>query len=560
MDDSPRWNPWLVGLLALAAAAYAGGLGYDLVYDDAVLIAGSRITGAVSDLPGVFTWDLWESTTQTDEPRSGYYRPLFLLSLWVDRLLPAPMWAAAHHAQSLLWHLVVVALVGALARRLGASPAAAAAGAAVAALHPAQVATVQFVAARNDSMAVAFALALCLVATSRRGTSNRAALVSFAVAVPLGLLAGLSKESTLLVPFAAAAVGLAARRDGAARRRPAVAAAGAVVGIAGALVLRMLVGGALPRGAEVSKVLSAAGPALVHWLGVVGWPVDLAPGANLTWGLPPVPAGVAVAGLALAGLLLLGGWTGRAALFAGALLTVPALVGVAGNGLVPDRYLYAMLAFGGVAVAVAVERLPRGPRMGAVAVLASLGALGTLRTVPTWQSDVELWRAGTRAHPQPFTWGAYGKALEDVGLLDEAAAYTTQAATTEPPLPHACLNVARLHLRRGAPVDAGEAGLRALDAGCPSVPELLSPTSLGLAVGGRWDEAEGLATAVGRDPTGQAVLVRCAAAARRGDLTVLADTASGGGGDPAALQGQVAWLLRQSGDEAAALAVEAAPL
>jgi hypothetical protein len=43
-------------------------------------------------------------------------------------------------------------------------------------------------------------------------------------------------------------------------------------------------------------------------------------------------------------------------------------------------------------------------------------------------------------------------------------------------------------------------------------------------------------------------------------MTTLAATAAAGGGDPRALKGQVAWLLRQGGEEAAALAVEAAPL
>ena len=84
--------------------------------------------------------------------------------------------------------------------------------------------------------------------------------------------------------------------------------------------------------------------------------------------------------------------------------------------------------------------------------------------------------------------------------------------------------------------------------------------AVGQLLSGDAPGAEVTATRVGADPTGQAVLVRCAVAARRGDLSLLASTAAGGGGDPAALQAQVAWLLREAGDEAAALAVESAPL
>ena len=156
--------------------------------------------------------------------------------------------------------------------------------------------------------------------------------------------------------------------------------------------------------------------------------------------------------------------------------------------------------------------------------------------------------------------GGLGKALEEAGLLDEAADFIGRAATGAPPMPHACFNTSRIHLRRGQPDAAAAAGQAALDAGCPAVPELLAPMAVGQAASGAWDEAERTASMVGRDPTGQAVLVRCAAAARRGDLGVLSAAALGGGGDPLILQQQVAWILRTSGEEAAALAVESAPL
>jgi hypothetical protein len=564
--SADRWKSLALPLvLASTLVLYSRGLGFDLVYDDAMLVGASRLTGALSDLVSLWGWDLWESTTATDDPTSGYYRPLFLLSLWLDRAVsPTLAWPAVHHLQGVAWHLLVVGLAAALARRLGAGPVAAAAGAALAALHPAQLASVQFIAARNDLMVVA--LVLC-AALARR----------WWVVLLLSAAAALCKESAIAAPLVLLVLG----RWGPERRWPWRTAAAAAGGVVIALGLRTLVGVGLPGALEASATGSAAveiaalgrsaSRAATHWLAVVGWPVGLAPGASVVW-VDPLPLTAALVGALGLGLLAWrAGPGGRSALVAGALLTAPALAGVARNGLVPDRYLYAFLVMGGVALALAIERA-RSPANAAPAfaarALAPLmlgvmliggGAL-SLRTLPIWASDVSLWRAGSDAHPQPFTWGAYGKALEEVGRLDEAAHFIGRAATGSPPLPHACMNAARIHLRRNDPMTAGMAGERALAAGCPPVPELLSPTAIGLAVAGQWDLAEERALAVDRDPTGQSVLVRCAAAARRGDLGVLRATAQRATGDPAQLQAQVVWLLRQAHDEAAALAVEQATL
>lgn len=541
------WRP-LYGVLLVTALVYGPGLFYGYAYDDAVLIEGSRISGRLSDLLVLPGWELWESTTLGVHDDSGYYRPLFLLSLWLDRLLPSRAWTFAHHTQSLLWHLGVVGLVGLLARRLGASPAAAAVGAAVAALHPAQVAAVQFIAARNDTMAAAFVLGAGALAVGP--ALGAGSLVGVGA---LSCLAVLSKESALLAPLVLAL--LAVVGPDPRRRLPRVAGASAL-GVAAAVLTRAAAGVGLPPGATLGSVWSVSGTALVHWLGVLGWPVGLAPEASAVWPSAPSLAGVLLGLVGLGAVLFGGGATGRAAVACAALVTAPALGGVAATGHLPDRYLYGALAFGGVAVAVAAERLGERPRLFVGAGLGLVFAVLSALALPVWRSDLDLWRAGVARHPQPHTWGGYAKALELAGDHDRAAVYYAQAATASPPSAHACFNAASIHLKRGAPADAARAGLAALDAGCAPSPELLSPTAIGLAVVGRWTEAEELAQAVSTDPTGQAVLVRCAAAALRGDRTVLEHAATQGGGDPAVLRGQVAWLLRQAGEHRAAAWVE----
>ena len=550
--QAPRTNLVVAGLLLAVGLLYASGLRYQLVYDDAMLVGASRLQGALGDLPGILSWDLWASTTQAESAASGYYRPLFLLSLWVDRLLPADLWLLSHRVQGLAWHLGVTALLVGMARSRGASLPAACLAAAMFALHPAQVASVQFIAARNDIMAAALVLVALQVA---RGASawRRGALVV------LTFGAVLSKESALLAPALLGVGALVEPGIGRARRALEAAACGAL-GVGLALALRTTVGVGYPPGASVSAMLGAVGPALAQWASVLVAPVGLTPGVNMTWP-EPVGTGAVAGAVVLLGLVAAGaGRVGLGFLGGAGLLLLPALAGVAGNGLMPDRYLYGPLAMLVVPLSIALDRLPRPAGLG-LGLITSLGLWGlSAGTLPVWQSDATLWRAAARAHPQPFTWAAYGKTLEDAGLVDEAAALIEKAATGSPPMPHACFNATRIQLRRGAPAEAARVGTAALDAGCEASPELLAPMAVGQAASGQWAAAERTASWVGADPTGQAVLVRCAAAARRGELGVLTDAARDGGGDPRALQSQVAWLLRSAGEEAVALAVESAPL
>ena len=101
-----------------------------------------------------------------------------------------------------------------------------------------------------------------------------------------------------------------------------------------------------------------------------------------------------------------------------------------------------------------------------------------------------MWLAATQVH-LPYTWGGLAKTLEDLGELDDAAHAYRQATAGPKPFPEACCclqcppNV--------DPALAAAAGQRALANGCPPSAELLSPTAVGLAITGRWEEAEGMA-------------------------------------------------------------------
>ena len=134
----------LLLLLALVGVAYVGALQAGFVWDDVPLVLRNRLTGDLANLPQFFAMDLWDGSP-VDQGVSGYYRPLFLVSLAVDRALFG-LSSVGAHAQSLLWHGIAVVLAFHLLRGwLGVERAFAAA--LVFGLHPIQSEAVIWVAA-----------------------------------------------------------------------------------------------------------------------------------------------------------------------------------------------------------------------------------------------------------------------------------------------------------------------------------------------------------------------------------------------------------------------------
>ncbi len=217
------------------------------------------------------------------------------------------------------------------------------------------------------------------------------------------------------------------------------------------------------------------------------------------------------------------------------------------SGEVADRYLYLTLAGLGLALAGLLTAHARvRTRVLAAAALCALGAVLVGLTLPSWRDDRSLWQAAVTKHPSPYTWGGLARTLEDEGALDDAAAAYRQATTAPHPFAESCYRVAAIHLKRQDPAAAAQAGRRALTQGCAPSPELLAPTAVGLFIIGSVDEAEAMAGRLRSDPTGLAVLVRLAAAARRGDIEPFFAAQASGAGDPEQLRAQVAWLLDQA--------------
>jgi len=311
-----------------------------------------------------------------------------------------------------------------------------------------------------------------------------------------------------------------------------------------------------PAQADMDHLWGALGPTLAHTADRLVWPVDMAPMIHLGWP-PPLPIAGAIVGGLLCVLMVVFGRR-HAGLGLGIALVglAPALAGVAHTGIIVDRYLYLPMLGISLMVAATAARLPRR-HVGFAALAGSLVIL-TTQHLPAWDTDETLWQSAMARAPSGYAAGAYGRWLEDEGKLDRAAHYYGLAAAPPRTFPTGCYNITRIHLALGRPDEAVRAGHAALEAGCERSAELTAPMALAMALTGDWSAAETMAISIGSDPTGKAVLVRLAAAARRGDMAPLHGEMEAAG-SPAGegLLNQVATLIAFSGEPGKAAAVRA---
>ena len=149
----------LVALVALAA--YAATLGYELVWDDTLLIQQSWRLHHWHALPSLLASHFWSEVGEV----SHYYRPLITLSFFLDMQIWG-LQPLGFHLTNVLAHAAVTLAVLAVARRaLGGAPAATICALAFA-LHPLHTESVSFVSGRTDVIATFFFL-LALLAYDR---------------------------------------------------------------------------------------------------------------------------------------------------------------------------------------------------------------------------------------------------------------------------------------------------------------------------------------------------------------------------------------------------------
>jgi len=541
--------PWL---LVVTAVAWAGLRHAGFCWDDGALVADNRLTSALdwAHLRAMFQADLWE-TLSLPAPASGYYRPLFLVSLAIDQVVLGPE-PGPHHLHSLAWHLAAVALLYRLLRQLIPEhwlPATA--GAALFALHPVQTEAVALIAARNDSMAAVFLLAVLLLLLPER--PRPAALGAAGLAAMAGLL---SKESVVLAPLALLVLDLARRgRPGRwARQVPVLAGLGAAMGLR---VWAGVGGAAVPDPGNWSLVLGRLPEILGTYLGLLVWPSPLTPARHLSY-LEPLgqlwPAAL-VALVILAGMLGRSraprlGWLGvawAAATFA------PTLLATLDKGLLGERYLYLPLA--GLALTLAAW-IPRNVAAAGVAagVAALLGA-GVSQRLPAWESSRVLWQAAHDALPSPFTHAGLAFYVNRDGDPEQARLHYLKAIEGDPPYRDACSSLVMVYLRLDKPhVAVRMADWAMAERGCPPTPDFVDQHALALAGSGDWNRAARLVREAPHGPSGVGLMVLGAERFLAGDMAGYQQARQAWRGQ-ASYPAQVLRLFGLTGQERAARAL-----
>lgn len=428
-DRSARWLALLP--VALAAVAHAPALWSGLVWDDRIILRDQLVRfESLSDVimppAGIPNW------------ADNYYRPLVLLSYLLDFRLPgdSPTVTLAH-LSNLLFHVVTTWLVWRLVRRL-VGPAggwAALGAAALFAVHPVHVESVNWISARTDVLSTLFFVAAVLAALQYRDCRATSALVSTGLCLLLALLAkevalaGLGVIPLLwsLAPRSAAAgvLPLDARFW---RRGLAALLLPATLYLLGRSLAGTTLGVPLELGPLVLTIGLARALAWYLLKLVVPWPLN-----NLvTWDLlPGLLLSAVVALSAVAGLF--GAWRHwrrrgdglpLAALGWLLLTLVPSLwvaVSFGTRAPVAERYLY-LPSVGAALGAGWLLAAARGRwALGVTAAGVAAFAVGCFAWGLVWSSEVRLWSATTaRAPGNVFAWHSLARAWREAGDFGKA--------------------------------------------------------------------------------------------------------------------------------------------
>ncbi|MCU0224963.1 MAG: tetratricopeptide repeat protein [Acidobacteria bacterium] len=493
-----------IGLLAVVIFALT--LGFDLVWDDPLLLEWTRSCFREGGLSGV----LGAPFRLKPEAPLSYYRPVVMLSLLVDDLAGggAP---PLFHLTNVLLHGAASVLVLLLLSALGAGRWPAAAGAALFAVHPVHVESVAFVSGRTDLLAAVFALAAALLWVRDRGGPPQRGLLRCGAGLAAYALACLSKEVAFLLPVVLAAWDLALprpARDGWRRARLAWGFGAAAV-MAGALVLRTAVAGEpLPLSGLAPEASPATGGRFASLPGVLltalrllvaPWPLNAYYTADQV-----ALRGSGVLGVAglVAAVALLAGWAvlstprfWRAGWLSAAWTVAFLLPGLGlvahGGAAIAERFLY--LPSVGVALLVlGLEGLaPRTRRAGiALAFAAALLVLPlTIARQGVWRSEEALFTSLIRSSPRCVE-GYLGLAhsRSRAGRHDDAIGLLEQALALEPRSPRVLLKLG-LEYGSSGRLEQAIASLRQAAALDPGYPEAHATLGLTYLLAGRAVEA-----------------------------------------------------------------------
>lgn len=493
---NPRRRTLLAGVALVAAIflVYARTLSADFIWDDDAHITANPAMQGAHGLK-----EIWTSA-------KANYSPLTMTTFWLEHaswgLAPRPF-----HAVTILFHAASAVMLWLVLRRLLVPGAWL--GAAIWALHPVQVESVAWICElKNTQSAFFFLVAVWYFVRWLQTNPALSLRRDYGLAVVAGVLAMLSKSSTVMLPIV---LGLAGWWLG--RRRLAdarwLAPFFVVSLLASAWTIWEQKVNSMASGAEWSHGLAArcviAGKIIWFYLGKLAWPDPLifiyprwsvADVSPLAW----VPLVAAVA----AGAWLLRHATGRGQpAFIGFAYFVISLFPVLGffdvfffrYSFVGDHLQYLAnlgplvlvgAGLGAIGRRFPASRLPAA--IGAGALLILLGLL-TWRQTRIYRSNFTLWQDTVARNPQAWiarvNWGVQ---LVAAGRPAEAVPHYEAALRLKPQFKEIEVNLGAALMHLGRPADAIPHFEKALDAKFGRA-DALNGLGFALDQAGRTDEA-----------------------------------------------------------------------
>jgi len=419
---------WLTGvLIALAILPYANALQAGFVYDDAGLVVKHETVQGPFSLASLLTTPYWGAERAMD---TALWRPLTSLSFGVDDAVRDDS-AAWMHGVNVGLHAAVVVLGFLLAQHLGATRQAAAAAAALFAVHPLHTEAVTWISGRAELLAALGAMGALLAATPC--TPRRALACGVATFAAVG-----SKESSAFLPVAVLALALS---QGEPLRRAARAAGASLAAVLVFVALRFEVLGTL--GGPVSK--ATENPMVgTHLLERVPTLLDIT-GRYVALVLWPHPLSIDYSPPAVG---LAEGWTGYGALGLLASLALLALALARPTSVLGRAALLAVASYAVASNIVIVigthlaERLFYLPSYGLLLLAACLAARSALPARWLAAGLIVLLGAGAT-----LTWHRNRDYRDDLTLAEATLRHFPNA-------PKASYNRARELQRRGAHAEA----------------------------------------------------------------------------------------------------------
>lgn len=504
----PRRHALLV--VAVAVAVYSNTLTFGFVWDDHHSVLDSVAIRSLSNVPAMFTTDVWSGGTRDVEP-APYYRPLLQTSLAIDRAL----WGETpfgYHLTNVLLHALASLLVWAVARRILANDAGALAATLLFAVHPIHTESVAWISARGDMICAALALESFRrhLRYADEGRSRDLALSLLAF-----LLSLLAKEMSVALPAMVFAYELSL---GAAGLRRALGRASSFLAVVFAYLLLR---------AAMLEVTNWGGSPLPHRIltsfGIVAEYLRLLilpAGQKVFYDLPVqtrlLAPGVLLPALALAGVAAASvlAWHRDRRLSFGVVWTVLMLAPVSGipaelaPALMAERHLYLpsvgfALAVGALVAALARRgaapgaspHLARPLAIGGAVVLLGLGGATVARS-SVWRDDEALARAWIDEAPNDVGGHLWLASVHGAaGRLVEAEREYLEAIRLRPDSVEAHTNLANLFDETGRRAEAEGHYLAALTL-APRNPEVLYNLAVHRLRGGDYDGAEALLRSV----------------------------------------------------------------